>query len=222
MDIYHLSGGLLFVHRISHGVLKMLSRTFSLNPATAITKHKHQLVNPVIYLPVVEGRINSGSLVKIEIEIPEGYGFLDNVPTIGDFKNLVAAARKRFHIYEEIFEVSQLPTDKVKMKGGKGGVNTGNSNGQVVTASFLNKGDIKRISEMENLIPSSMDLPTARTLSRLASTIKRCGFLSDDDETVDTMQNYYRDSIPMFKIKNIEGCGTFHFTHLKHISAINL
>lgn len=200
----------------------MLTRTFSLNPATTITKQKHKLVNPVIYLPVTNGKINSGTLVKLEIEIPEGYGFLDDVPTIGDFRDMVAAARKRFRIYEEIFEVSQLPTEKVKMKGGKGGVNTGNSNGQVVTASFLNSSDIKRISEMKNLIPTSMDLPTARTLSRLASTIKRCGFLSDDDEEVDTMCNYYRDTIPMFKIKSIQGCGTFTFTHLKQIPAINL
>ncbi len=200
----------------------MLNRTFGLNPATKITKHKHQLANPVIYLPVTNGKINSGTLLKIDIEIPEGYGFLDDTPTIGDFKDAVTAARRRFRIYEEIFEVSQLPTDKVKMKGGKGGVNTGNSNGQVVTASFLNKSDIRRISEMEDLIPASMDLPTAKTLSRLASTIKRCGFLSDDDETVDTMREYYRDTLPMFKIKNIQDCGTFTFTHLKQIAASKL
>ncbi len=200
----------------------MLSRTFSLNPATAITKHKHLLINPVIYLPMSNGKINSGTLLKLEIEIPEGYGFLDDIPTIGDFKKLVADVRKRFHLHEEIFEVSQLSTDKVKMKGGKGGVNTGNSNGQVVTASFINRSDLWRISQMDNLMPASMDLPTARSLSRLASTIKRCGFLSDDDDVVDTMSNYYRDTLPMFKIKDIQKCGTFSFTHLKQISAINL
>lgn len=195
----------------------MLSRTFNLNPVSRITKEKHHLVNPKLYLPLYIGKGKSGCVLELDIEIPEGYGFLDDVPTIGDFYDMAEKGKKRFHLKEEVYQLSQLTTDKVKKRGGRGGICSGNSQGQVVTGSFISKWDLKYIRQMDSLIPDSVDRTTAHTLLRLASAIKRCGFITDDDGVVGYMREYYRDTLPMFVIKDVREHSTFNFVHFQNI-----
>ena len=195
----------------------MLSRTFNLNPVSRITKEKHHLVNPKIYVPLYTGKGNGGRVLEIDIEIPKGYGFLDDIPTMGDFHDIVEKGQKRFHLKEKIYQLSQLTTDKVKMRGGRGGITTGNSQGQVVTGSFITSWDLARIRQMDSLIPGSLDLPTSRSLLHFAAAIKRCGFITDDDGVVGYMREYYRDTLPMFLINDVRVHSDFNFVHFQNV-----
>lgn len=196
----------------------MLSRTFNLPPVGIINKHKHELVNPKIIVPVkCDG--NEGYTITLSITIPEGYSFLDDLATYDDFQRSVSIARKKLRVHEQVFEVSQLQPKDAKIYGGRAGVNVGGgwSNGQIVTASFLSEKDVSVLKTMVNLIPENPERPVMRALSHLASALKRSAFLTDDDGEYMYFKEYYRDGLPMFILNSVGLGNKFKFNHLKLI-----
>lgn len=194
----------------------MLSRTFNLPPVGIIKKHKHQLSNPKLFLPVFTGK-NSGYTVQLSIKIPQGYSFLDDITTYDDYARLVKIGRWNNRLKEEVFEVSQLDSKDAKMSGGKAGISMGWSKGQVVTASFLNEKDIKTLLNLTSLTSKDLTKSELQTVSRFASVLKRSAFITDDDGEFMYFKDYYRGALPMFSILSIAKKDEFTFNHLKPI-----
>lgn len=196
----------------------MLSRTFNLPAVGFIEKHKHELVNPKIIVPV-RTRKNKGYTVELTISIPEGYSFLDDITTYGEFLHNVKTYRRISRFTEEIYEVSQLEAKEARLAGGHAGIVNGWSKGQVMTVSFLNEKDMTILDKLQDLMLEKPNRETRKVMSRLASVLKRSAFITDDDGIYSYFRDYYRESLPMFNIVDIKRpLNTFHFNHFKLIA----